>query len=151
MAGRARAEAAAKNNPQLIDKSWQIWKKCEYCDRDICVNNHDDRKPRTPKFLGLIICPSCDPRHPDDKWLWRDGPKGEKPRIYKPFLWRMMITVYIFRAMLDEGASEERLIKLVEQGGKYWNRDGTPKLLANRNTDPTNMTDEQIYGSHRYR
>lgn len=155
MAGRARAEAAAKNNAQLLDKSWQIWKKCEYCDRDVCVNNYDDRKPRTPKFMGLVICPWCDPRHPDDKWLWRDGPKGDKPRVYKPFQWRTCMSVYILRALMTEGrkpdGSTAKLHKLLENAEKYWDPEGKPKTIATRNTDPTQMTDAQIYGEHRYR
>jgi hypothetical protein len=46
------------------------WVFCEICERPFCVNaGFEDRKPRTPKYKGLVICPDCDPRHHQDRYL----------------------------------------------------------------------------------
>lgn len=46
-----------------------VWKQCEVCGSEICVNNWPDKKNRTPKYKGLIVCPECDPRHPEDRYM----------------------------------------------------------------------------------
>lgn len=66
----------------------QITKECQFCGRTIVVNNYSDRKPRTPKIFDMAICPWCDPRHTDDRWI-------AKPRIAKPVLWRTIASVRI--------------------------------------------------------
>lgn len=141
MAGRARAELAAKNNPQLADRSWLVWKHCGYCDRSICVNNYDDRKARTPKFMGFIICPVCDPRHIDDRWQWRDGVAGAKPRITNPVLYRTIISVYIVKLLA--GARPDRYDKIVEKARQFFAEDGMVKPLPEPNRD---RIDREIYG-----
>lgn len=50
-----------KEGQSRIDVSWKIWKDCEFCGRSICVNNYEDRKSRTPKLAGKVICPWCTP------------------------------------------------------------------------------------------
>lgn len=142
MAGRARAAQAAKNNPQLEDQSWKKYANCDYCSRRIMVNNYDDKKSRTPRFLGLIICPWCDPRHIDDRWVWMKDTKGDKPRIAHPVLYRTIISTYLVR-MLMRGVDPA---KVKAQGAKFWNEDGSLIPLYFGNTDPTTQTDEQIYG-----
>ena len=143
MAGRARAQMA-KNNPQLEDQSWKRYKNCEYCGRSIMVNNYDDKKSRTPKFLGLVICPWCDPRHVDDRWVWAKDTKGPKPRITNPLLYRTLISTWLVR-MLIRGVSPDAL---VAQGTKFWDHDGQPRSVDSMNREPTAKTDAQIYGDH---
>lgn len=141
MAGRARA-AAAKNNAQLEDHSWKRYANCDYCGRQIMVNNYDDKKSRTPRFLGLVICAWCDPRHTDDRWVWMKDTKGEKPRITSGILYRTIISTYLVR-MLRRGVNPE---KIAAQAEKFWNDDGTPIPIYFENRDPTKQTDEEIYG-----
>ena len=50
------------NNPS-------IYKQCQVCHYKFVVNNWDDRKSRTPRLAGLIVCAKCDPRHVDDRHL----------------------------------------------------------------------------------
>lgn len=116
MAGRARAALAAKNNPQLDDVSWKVYKTCGYCSRDIMVNNYPDRKTRTPMFLGLVICPWCDPRHPEDRWLWRTKPKGEKPRITNRALYKTLMGRWL-ALQLTKATSDnlQRIVILAER------------------------------------
>lgn len=142
MAGRARAALAAKNNAQLEDHTWKRYADCEYCGRTIMVNNYDDRKSRTPRFLGLVICPWCEPRHVDDRWLWRMDTKGEKPRISNPTIYRMVISTWLAR-MLVRGVNPD---KVRAQAAKFWDEGGVPRPLAKPNTDPTMKSSDEIYG-----
>lgn len=141
MAGRARAQAA-KNNNQLEDHSWKKYKDCGYCGRTIMVNNYDDKKSRTPMFLGLVICPWCEPRHMDDRQMWREQTKGPKPRISNPTLYRTVISTWLVR-MLIKGVDPK---KVEGQAEKFWDVDGTPIMVGKGNTDPTTMSVDQIYG-----
>lgn len=127
MAGRARAAQAAKNNPQLEDKSWQVWKKCQYCDGEFLVNGRDDHKVRTPRFLGLVICLRCDPRTFDityqNRERWKFTPKGPKPEITNEVYYRTIIATWIVRR-IAMGSSLEwcRL-----QAQKFWDDQGDPR------------------------
>lgn len=47
----------------------RITKICDICRRDIIVNHWPDKKPRTPLFKQFIVCPICDPRHPEDRYM----------------------------------------------------------------------------------
>lgn len=132
MAGRARAALAAKNNPQLLDRSWMIHKACDYCGYSMVVNNYEDRKPRTPKFMGLVICPRCDPRHFDDRRLWRDGVSGTKPRIAHPILYRTAISVYLVRMM---ATGRYRAEKIFDKASQFFAEDGSLKPLPEPNRD----------------
>lgn len=87
------------------------------------VNNYDDRKSRTPKFLGLIICPWCDPRDTDDQWLWREEPRGEKPKIRHPVLYRTIISTWIARSVAKGGLGEP----MNKQALKFWTDEGRPR------------------------
>lgn len=140
MAGRARA---ALNNLQLEDHSWKKYADCEYCDRTIMVNNYDDRKSRTPRFLGLVICPWCDPRHPDDRVLWMRDTKGDRPRMTYPVLYRTIISTWLIRQMVRGVPAG----KIADQARKFWNLDGSPIPRGKANTDPTTRSDAEIYAS----
>lgn len=104
-----------------IDQSWHIYKDCDYCRRSICVNNYADRKTRTPKFLGLVCCPWCDPRASEDRWLWRDSPTGERPRITNPTEFRTLVSVWIVRQL----AINPR-VGVMKQIRKLWDEEGKP-------------------------
>jgi len=142
MAGRARSALAAKNNPQLEDHSWKKYKDCEYCGRTIMVNNYDDKKSRTPMFLGLVICPWCDPRHIDDRQLWRINTKSDKPRISNPTLYRTVISTWLVR-MLIAGVDP---LRIQGQAEKFWDVDTTPIPVKKGNTDQTTKSSDEIYG-----
>jgi len=47
----------------------QIFKQCDVCGDSICVNNWPDKKSRTPKFKGLVVCVTCDPRPADQRYM----------------------------------------------------------------------------------
>lgn len=57
----------------------QVHKACEICGIDMVVNNWDDKKSRTPKFLGFVVCVDCDPRAVDEHYL-KEGYKIMFPR-----------------------------------------------------------------------
>lgn len=60
--------------------SWeQIKKPCDFCGLEIVVNNFPDKRPRTPKLWGMVICVDCDPRHIDDRWK-KKGARVIHPR-----------------------------------------------------------------------
>lgn len=144
MSGRSRAELAAKNNPQLADRSWQVWKTCEYCGRSICINNYDDRKSRTPRFLGMVICVWCDPRVIEDRWLWRDTTSGAKPRIAYPMRYRTVICTYLVRiAAKDKGEAHYSTIQ--KKALEFFDGQGKPHSLTPMVIIPTSATDEEIY------
>lgn len=126
MAGRARAALAAKNNAQMEDRSWMTQVNCEYCARLFCNNNYDDRKARTSKFLGLIICIQCDPRAYDDRWLWRDSTKGPKPRIAEEVQYRTIISTWLIRC-LAKGVSVDWV---QAQAAKFWDESGQPRPIT---------------------
>ena len=74
-----------------------IHKNCDICGRDIVVNNWPDRKSRTPKFKSFVICPWCDPRHPEDRYL------KEGYRILHPERLRVIRFAQVTRAMSLHG------------------------------------------------
>lgn len=132
MAGLARAQLA-KNNAQLEDDSWKKYKNCGYCDRLIMVNNYDDRKSRTPKMFGLVICPWCEPRYMDDRAMWADAPKGPKPRIVNEHKYRVIVSTWLARQLSvlddctlgvdsdgDKTHAQYQLEKLLAQARKFW-------------------------------
>lgn len=141
MAGRARAAMAAKNNPQLADRSWMVYKQCGYCDRRICVNNYDDRKSRTPMFMGFIVCPYCDPRHIDDRWKWRKGTEGPKPRITNQVLYRTIISLYLVKLLAS--TRPDRYDKIVAKARQFFAEDGMVRPLPDNNRDGIRS---EIYG-----
>lgn len=46
-----------------------VYKRCGVCGLHICVNNWEDKKARTPRLGGLVICAECDPRYNEDRYL----------------------------------------------------------------------------------
>lgn len=106
------------------------------------VNNYDDKKSRTPRFLGLVICPWCDPRHPDDRWVWSKDTKGQKPRIAHPVRYRTIISTWLVRQLMRGVGSDW----LESQAAKFWDESGRPKPSKSPNTEPTKQTDAEIYG-----
>lgn len=50
------------------DQQELIRKRCDVCGAEIVVNNWPDQKSRTPKIFDLVVCISCDPRHPEDHY-----------------------------------------------------------------------------------
>lgn len=68
-------------------------KPCDICGLSIIVNNWPDRKSRTPKFKDFVVCPDCDPRHPDDRFL------KQGYRILHPRRLRAIHFAQISRAM----------------------------------------------------
>lgn len=85
--------------PEKWDKlinSAAIWKQCEVCGLKIMVNNWADRKPRTPRIGGLIVCPSCDPRHSEDRYM------KEGYRILHPRRVQVIRMAQITRAMATQ-------------------------------------------------
>jgi hypothetical protein len=66
--------ASKRGDLSFILTSTKVYKLCEICERPFCINNWDDKKKRTPRMFKFIICPDCDPRHPDDRYMkegWR--------------------------------------------------------------------------------
>lgn len=66
----------ASNRYPMTEEKWQelinsdaVWKTCDICGRANMVNNWPDRKPRTPKIYGFVVCVECDPRHYDDRYM----------------------------------------------------------------------------------
>lgn len=78
-----------------------IWKQCGVCGLKIMVNNYGDRKPRTPRLAGMVICTDCDPRHIDDRHL------KEGYRLLHPRRVRILRMAQITRAMATQPCMRE--------------------------------------------
>lgn len=74
-----------------------IHKNCQICGRDMVVNNWPDRKSRTAIFKGFIVCPWCDPRHPEDFY------KKTGYRILHPGRLRVIRYAQVTRALAKHG------------------------------------------------
>lgn len=79
----------------------QIWKTCEFCGLKICINNYPDKKPRTPKLWGMVICVDCDPRPMDDRW------KKKGARISHPRRLRRCQSVRLVALMAKRGCDHK--------------------------------------------
>lgn len=79
----------------------QIWKICEVCGKAMIVNNWPDKRPRTPKLFDFIVCPRCDPRHPDDRGM----KKGY--RIMFPDRLRILRMMQVTRAVAKHGCLKD--------------------------------------------
>ncbi len=61
---QSRAERRQAKMLEDANVAWKKWKHCEMCHTLFCVNcAWEDRKPRTPKFQGVVVCFNCDPRY----------------------------------------------------------------------------------------
>lgn len=79
-----------------LQLSPSIYKQCGICGNKFCVNNWLDHKSRTPRLGGFVICPDCDPRHLEDRYL-REG-----YRILHPRRLRLVRMAQITRAMATQ-------------------------------------------------
>lgn len=69
MARRDAHYAGQHYESDYPDQDAMIHKRCQICGLDIVINNWPDKKSRTPKYKGFIVCPDCDPRHPADRYM----------------------------------------------------------------------------------
>lgn len=97
---------ATKGHPRqdrsYIVTSEKVYKVCDICGLPICVNNYPDGKSRTPRFKKFIVCPGCDPRHPDDKFMKQGA------RILHPTRLRVIHFAMIARALAARPCSKNR-------------------------------------------
>jgi hypothetical protein len=130
MAGRGRAALAKSlDHGGIEDRSWQIWKKCQYCGIDICINNNREHKIRQNVFLGMRICYHCDPRAftgtgytiDENHKRWRLRPEGPTPEIANRVKFRTCWSVWCI-SQLHKGRSE-KWVKL--QTRRFFKEDGT--------------------------
>lgn len=70
-----------------------VYKLCDVCAIPFCVNNWDDRKARTPRFKGFVVCSNCDPRAVPDRYM------KEGYRVIWPGRLRVIRYAQITRAM----------------------------------------------------
>lgn len=76
-----------------------LYKVCGICGEPFCINNTkwNDGQSRTPRFKGFVICPICDPRHPDDRYM------KEGYRVSQPVKLRVIRYAQVTRAMSIHG------------------------------------------------
>lgn len=78
--GRSPSSRYKEEHIRHLNESDAIWKRCDVCGLHFVVNaGFEDRKPRTPKFKGLVVCLDCDPRHREDRYL-KEGYRVIHPR-----------------------------------------------------------------------
>lgn len=82
-----------RSTAHLQFETGHLYRLCEVCARPMCVTNGVDRKPRTPKLKKIAICPSCDPRHPEDRHLHASYRvlHPDRLRIFKMYLVTRMV------------------------------------------------------------
>lgn len=81
---------------QWLNNSPNLYAVCDVCHRDFCVNcGYEDGKPRTPKYKNFVICLTCDPRHPDDRW-------DDKPRIVSRPKLRLVQMAQVVKAVANK-------------------------------------------------
>lgn len=95
MAVGGRRNAMTPERWEQLVNSPQIWKQCGICGEKICVNNWEDKKARTPRLAGFVICVKCDPRHADDRYV------KEGYRILHPRRYRILRLAQVARAVKD--------------------------------------------------
>lgn len=83
-----------------------IRKNCDVCGDSMIVNNWPDKKPRTPKFKGLIVCVGCDPRSAAQRYL------KEGYQVIHPDRLRI-----IKLALITKWASTQRCLKNPDEPG----------------------------------
>lgn len=86
-----------------------VYKRCDICDAPFCVNNWEDRKARTPRFKGFVVCPNCDPRAVPDRYM------KEGYRVIWPGRLRVIRYAQVTRAMGKHGC-----INKVGPEGEEW-------------------------------
>ena len=76
-----------------------LYKVCGICGEPFCINNTkwNDGQSRTPRFKGFVICPICDPRHPDDRYM------KEGYRVSQPVKLRVIRYAQVTRALARMG------------------------------------------------
>ena len=131
------SRALKRSDLNRIDQGWQKKVMCEYCGFQMVVNNYEDRKSRTPKFFGLPICPSCDPRALSERW-------DKNPRIVFPIKYRTCASVVLVRKLSQlqrSNANKDDIVALLDKVEKFFVK-GQP-------VDQPEMryeTDRKIYG-----
>ena len=61
--------ALKRSDMNRLDRTWMRYADCFFCGNRSCVNNYDDMKSRTPRMFGHVICPQCDPRTMQSRWM----------------------------------------------------------------------------------
>jgi hypothetical protein len=112
MPRRGTTESVALNRAEKKQKAHQIkygmlqtqvepkYKVCDFCGRNIMVNNYADGKSRTPRWrnTGLVICPWCDPT-------------TYTGTVTKPILYKTIMS----RVLVEKLANMDFCFKEVEQ------------------------------------
>lgn len=69
LAARPKDRYFQGTQQEWFDQRTAVYKLCEICGQPFCINNWDDKKPRTPKFKDFVICGGCDPRPLGQRYL----------------------------------------------------------------------------------
>jgi len=86
-----------RDRKNALNDTGMLYKLCDICQQPFCVNNWDDRKPRTPKYKGFIVCHMCDPRPIPDRFM------KEGYRIVYPGRLRVIRLAQVTRALARRG------------------------------------------------
>lgn len=95
---QSRALRRQEKHLDGVDVAWKKWKTCDVCGNHFCVNcGWEDRKPRTPKYQGFVICPNCDPREYDPHYPFL-GDQIRRTRRGR-FCYRVVMMMVVIRIL----------------------------------------------------